>query len=279
MPSKDAAVEQLYGLAPEEFVAARTELAKQVRADGDADAARDIAGLGKPTLAAWFANQLVRQQPDDVAALIELGETLRSATAKLDAARIRELSAEQRRLVGALLKTARKLGEDAGRSVTDAVSRALEDTLHAALADPDAADRLRGGALTAPLTSSGFPGVELAAQPAPKPAAKAAKPAGNRPAKAAAKAPEKSAANAALRDARAALRDAESARTKAQRAVTAAEQQVQRAADGVDRLESALADARRARIEADKAHRKAVRAAADADRAVRTAKAGVDKAR
>lgn len=272
MPNKDAAADHLYGLAPEEFVGARTELAKQARADGDADAARDIAQLGKPTVAAWFANQLVRQQPDDVAALLELGETMRSATAELDSARIRELSTEQRRLFGALLKAARNLADVAGRPMTDAVNRALEDTLHAALADPDAADQLRAGHLTAPLASSGFPGVALAAQPAPKPPAK---PADQRPAKAA----KKTAAKAALRDAQAALREVESARTKAQRAVTAAERDAQRAADEVDRLESRLADARRTRSEADKAHRKAVRAAADADRAVRTAKAEADKTR
>lgn len=267
----DVAADQLYGLAPDEFIAARGELAKQARADGDADAARDIGRLGKPTLPAWFANQLVRQQPDEIAELIELGETLRSATAKLDAAQIRELSGDRRRLIGELLGTARRLGDDAGRPMTDAVDRAVEDTLHAALADPDAAEQLRAGRLAAPLESSGFPGLDpAAAAPTRKTAAK--KTAKKSATTAAKSAPELSAAKAALRK-------AESSRSEARRHVTAAERQVQRAADAVERLENELAEARQVRAHADKAHRKAVRALADADRAVRTATAALDKTR
>ena len=51
---------ELYGLAPGDFVAARTAAEKQARAEGDRELAGKIRALGKPTAAAWVANQLVR---------------------------------------------------------------------------------------------------------------------------------------------------------------------------------------------------------------------------
>ncbi|WP_328522801.1 hypothetical protein [Kribbella sp. NBC_00359] len=73
----DAAVVDLYGLAPEQFVAARNRLAKAVRDRGDEPAAAAIVALRKPTVAAWLANQLVRADPDGIHALTEMGEQLR----------------------------------------------------------------------------------------------------------------------------------------------------------------------------------------------------------
>lgn len=55
----DAVAVELYGLTPDEFTAARNQLAKNV--DGAAAAA--IRALRKPTLAAWLANLLVRTDP------------------------------------------------------------------------------------------------------------------------------------------------------------------------------------------------------------------------
>ncbi len=73
----DGAVVELYGLPPEQFVAARNRLAKAVRDRGDESAAAAIVALRKPTVAAWLANQLVRADPDGIHALTELGEQLR----------------------------------------------------------------------------------------------------------------------------------------------------------------------------------------------------------
>jgi len=53
----------LYGLAPEEFTAARNQLAKTLKDQGDAGASAAVKALRKPTLAAWLANQLVRANP------------------------------------------------------------------------------------------------------------------------------------------------------------------------------------------------------------------------
>ena len=53
-----AAAAELYGLPLGEFTAARAERARQARSGGDADAARVIGRLAKPTVVAWLANTL-----------------------------------------------------------------------------------------------------------------------------------------------------------------------------------------------------------------------------
>ncbi|TCN32134.1 hypothetical protein EV644_12744 [Kribbella orskensis] len=88
----DAAVVELYGLPPEQFVAARNRLAKEVRDRGDEPAAAAIVALRKPTVAAWLANQLVRADPDGIHALTERGEQLRQTYLTADSASRRELT-------------------------------------------------------------------------------------------------------------------------------------------------------------------------------------------
>ena len=60
----DAAVDELYGLAPEEFLARRTALAATAKRAGDVGLARQITALRKPTVAAWAVNLLARRRPD-----------------------------------------------------------------------------------------------------------------------------------------------------------------------------------------------------------------------
>jgi hypothetical protein len=54
----DRAVLELYGLAPEEFTAARNALVKATKDAGDHTTSDSLKALRKPTLAAWLANQL-----------------------------------------------------------------------------------------------------------------------------------------------------------------------------------------------------------------------------
>jgi hypothetical protein len=58
----EAAADELYGAAPGDFVARRQELAATARTAGDADAARRLKALRRPTLAAWASNRFVRAQ-------------------------------------------------------------------------------------------------------------------------------------------------------------------------------------------------------------------------
>jgi hypothetical protein len=161
-----AARDELYGLPPGQFTAARAERAKQARADGDRDAAAVIAKLPKPNVVAWLANQLARRHPEDLRPLLELGQSLRQATSDLDAARLSQLSRQQRQLVSALTAHARELAAEVGQAVSDSTTRGFEDTLHAALADEQAALELAQGQLAAGLSRTGFPGLDAAADAA-----------------------------------------------------------------------------------------------------------------
>ncbi|MEU4607298.1 hypothetical protein AB0F43_30300 [Kribbella sp. NPDC023972] len=84
----DAAMVEVYGLAPEQFTPTRNELARAATDAGDPRTAAVIKALRKPTLAAWLANQLVRAAPNQINDLTELGEELRQAQVAGDGARL-----------------------------------------------------------------------------------------------------------------------------------------------------------------------------------------------
>jgi hypothetical protein len=134
----DRAVLELYGLAPEEFTAARNALVKAAEDVGDHPASDWLRALRKPTLAAWLANQLVCTDPDQVIELTELGDQLRQAHLSADGPWLRELTPRRHRLVQALVRTAEAQAMASGRTVTAAVAERLAETLDAALVDPGA---------------------------------------------------------------------------------------------------------------------------------------------
>ena len=158
----DAVAVELYGLAPDEFTAARNQLVKSL--GGDTAAA--IKSLRKPTLAAWLANLLVRTDPEGVNTLTELGEDLRAAHLSADGARLRALTPKRHALVKQLVASASAQAKQLGRSVTPAVADRLTETLDAALIDPGAAQLLRSGQLTSALRHVGFGVVDESGEPA-----------------------------------------------------------------------------------------------------------------
>lgn len=158
----DDVADDLYALPADEFVAARNDRAKAARAAGARELAVAIGKLAKPNAAAWLANQLARSHADDVRALVDLGASMRDATASLDRDELRRLSTQQRQLMASLVRQARQDAETAGTRPNEATIRGLEDILHAALAEPDAAEALTAGRLTGTLRSSGFPSGDAA---------------------------------------------------------------------------------------------------------------------
>jgi hypothetical protein len=147
--------ERLYAGAPEDFTEARNEVVKKLRGDGDRPTAAAVAGLRRPTQAAWVVNQLVRHRSEVVEELLELGAALRSAQASLDADTLRQLTRQRRRLVAGVAREAGALAREAGTPLTSATERQVEDTLQAAVVDADLADVVRSGLLVQPLSSTG----------------------------------------------------------------------------------------------------------------------------
>ncbi|MBA4860845.1 hypothetical protein H1V43_05515 [Streptomyces sp. PSKA54] len=165
---------ELYGLAPEDFIPARDRYAAAARKENDRTLAAKISALRRPTLAAWAGNLLVRAEPEQVAGLLRLGEGLRQAHEQLDGPQLRDLNRQQHGVVGALARQARLLAAEAGHPVGDDMQREIEDTLHAVLADPEAAQQWASGRLTKalhpPVGTQFFAGAESAAAATAPPA-------------------------------------------------------------------------------------------------------------
>ncbi|MGK5738312.1 hypothetical protein [Micromonospora sp. URMC 103] len=151
-------VRQLYSTPPDRFVAARDAAVAEARRAGDAATARQIARLRRPTVAAWLVNLLAIRRPELVADLVELAGSLRSAQRELRGPRLRELSAQRRAVVGALVAEVRKLaaGEEGAPSAGKLPLAEVEATLNAALADTEVAEQLRAGRLLRAATYAGF---------------------------------------------------------------------------------------------------------------------------
>ena len=56
-------VDALYAVRPEEFVAARAALVKELKADGQKAEAAQVAKRRRPSVVAWALNQVAREQP------------------------------------------------------------------------------------------------------------------------------------------------------------------------------------------------------------------------
>jgi hypothetical protein len=152
----DRAADELYGLAPEEFTAARDEQVRAARSAGNRQLAAALGRLRRPTVSAYILNLLVRDQPEVGEQLVALGEELRRAQQELSGSALRQLATQRAQLVGVLVRSARKIAAEAGHPVSQAVAYELEQTLHAALADPDVAAEVGSGRLTRAATRTGF---------------------------------------------------------------------------------------------------------------------------
>ncbi|MGW2305071.1 hypothetical protein [Streptomyces sp. NPDC001809] len=159
--------DELYGLRPAEFVAARDTYVARARAAKDARAAKAVAALRRPSIAAWAANRLARQRQREAQQFLALGTTLREAHRTLDAEQLRAASAQRQELISALARTAAALAGEAGLSVSDTVQHEIEQTLHGVLADRDVAEQwVRGRLVRAPEAAVGFPEIAPEAAPA-----------------------------------------------------------------------------------------------------------------
>ncbi|MEU8288485.1 hypothetical protein AB0C01_29525 [Micromonospora sp. NPDC048905] len=159
MPGPSAElVQQLYRIPPDRFVAARDAAVAEARRAGDPGTARQLARLRRPTVAAWLVNLLAIQRPELVADLVQLADALRTAQRELRGPRLRELSAQRRAVVGALVAEVRKLAvtesdaPPAGRLPLAEV----ESTLNAAFSDVDVAEQVRAGRLLRAASYAGF---------------------------------------------------------------------------------------------------------------------------
>ncbi|MEU8178523.1 hypothetical protein AB0C14_37140 [Microbispora hainanensis] len=283
----DEVADRLYGMVPEEFTSARDALAKEVKAAGDAALAKRIKALRKPTVVAWAVNRTARERSEELERLLDLGRRLRDAWRAQDADALAEAGRERTPLVARLVRSVREEAEAAGHPLAPAADLEIEQTLDAAVVDEDAAEQVRLGRLTRPLSYSGFTPAPVV-RPAPEPAARAkpappAPKAGHDEAERERREAERERRIKELEDALAeterAAREAERGRADWAAERTEAEREHERRTAKVETLTAKLARAKEKLKSAE--HRLEVvrREEANAERAARSARRRADQAR
>ena len=143
-----ANADDLYGLAPGEFVAARDALARRLRAEGDREQAAVVKALRRPSATAAALNLAARQHPELLEQALDAGEQLRGATEDAlagEAGGLRAATAEERAASGRFLTAAEAF---LGSPSPDARQR-MGATLRAALLEGEVLDALQRGVLAA----------------------------------------------------------------------------------------------------------------------------------
>jgi hypothetical protein len=158
VPELEAELDNLYAALPADFTRARNDLAQRLKEAGQVEAAAGIKQLRKPTVPLWAVNQLARQHPDDVRALLDAGERLRAAQQEAlrgESQELRAATAEERRILHGLTQRAAELLRETGHS---ADTKRIADTLRAAAVDESGRELLQRGRLSEELEASGFGG-------------------------------------------------------------------------------------------------------------------------
>lgn len=162
-------VDELYGLALDEFTGARDALAKRLKADKRREDADAVSALRKPSVAAWAINQAVRGHRADADALLEAGAGLREAHEAMlgggDAAAVRAASEREREAVRTLTRHAL---DALGERASEATAEKVRATLHAVATDGDLRELVQEGRLQRESEggASGWPAIGGDVEPA-----------------------------------------------------------------------------------------------------------------
>ncbi|MGY1591801.1 hypothetical protein ACI79D_07485 [Geodermatophilus sp. SYSU D00708] len=181
----DEVADELYEVPPEEFTALRKQRQDDARSAGDRTLAKEIGALPKPSQAAWVANLLVRAHREEIESLVELGGLLREAQENLAGDQLKALNRQRAQLLSALVRQAAALARDQGHRVSSSIEAQVEETLRAAMADPEAGEALLTGRLVSPMSYSGMgttgvrPALRLVPPPRADRAERAARPRGS----------------------------------------------------------------------------------------------------
>jgi hypothetical protein len=149
------ALERLYAARPNEFTRTRNSLVAELRKSHDADAAREIARLRRPSAALWAVNQLARHARAPLEGFLEAVDRLRR-TQLSDPRGAMEAMRAQRAQLETLVQRAGQALEEAGYSASADTRRRIGDTLLGAAADRHHAQALARGRLTVELHAPGF---------------------------------------------------------------------------------------------------------------------------
>jgi hypothetical protein len=230
----EAVLDELYSAPLDEFVARRTELAKQLKGEGRADEAAEVAAARKPSVPVWTANQLARRNKPAVKELLEASGELRTAIGKGD----REAFGAAQQRQGTALRKLRDAARSLLGDTTDPMLERILSTFREASVDEELRGLLAAGRLTEEPEPGGFdPLAGLTFTPSkPKAAAQRSERGRGERVKR---------AEAALREAKSEERRLDGEAREAERVAAKARKAADAAAETVRKAEEALAAARR----------------------------------
>jgi len=146
-------LDALYREHPEGFVAARDQLAKEVRAAGDREEADRIKKLRRPSVAAWLLNRTALSSPKPLEEFAEASRQLEEAQTRAlegddDAVTDWRAAADREREANAaVVEAAAGLARDADHPVKERALELAGATLQAAAGDAELRDRVMRGRL------------------------------------------------------------------------------------------------------------------------------------
>jgi DNA repair exonuclease SbcCD ATPase subunit len=140
----DTEIQRLYGLPFGEFTAARNTLAKELKKQGDKDAAEEVASLPKPTVSAWAVNHLFTTDSERMEELLASGERARKALRAIlsggDPGALRDAIQEARDLANELRdRAAEAITEETrkpGAAIVDRIATNLQSLAFSPAAEP-----------------------------------------------------------------------------------------------------------------------------------------------
>jgi hypothetical protein len=154
---REAELDEVFAAEPSGFVAARDALVRKLRAEGDREAAAEVAKLRKPTAVAWALNQLSRRERGQVDALLRQDGRLRELMQSgAHGAELREATEQRREIVRDLAHLASAILAGAGHKPSAASTEKIFQTLQAVATDAEAREALRRGRLAGDVQPSGF---------------------------------------------------------------------------------------------------------------------------
>ena len=257
----EAALDELYGSDPGDFVAIRKRLSAALREAGDKAGAKLLQGARRPSTSAWALNQLARREPEIVESLLDASSALYQAQTRRSnkPEALRDAIRAHREALDAATDAATAA---LGGRANDAFRGEIVSTLRAVSTDEEIERQLRAGRLIREASSSGFPDAAGLTLVPDLPASKS----GDKPnlAKRTANRRERSEAVASAAETAKAEREREAqqraelaVRESARKDAEAADTVADRAHARVDELEGELAVARRELTEARARSRKA----------------------
>lgn len=148
--------QKLLAVTPDEFVAARRELARELRDAGHSAEAEAVARLRKPSPVVLAVNRAARGRPKAARAAADAALRVKKTQVSSDTEAFKRARGELEESLGLLAEVAVAHVAPSGRRPSEAMRRRVRDLLRNAVADDEAREALRRGVLREETEATGF---------------------------------------------------------------------------------------------------------------------------